>query len=122
MTQSNIFYELGVAQALRKETLIIKGEYADVPSEFLRTEYITFDGQFKKNFNKYMQDLFKQANHYEIVADQLDRNPILALDYLKRAYLITGDENYRRKGQEVLNLADVKDRARNSVELLAATF
>jgi hypothetical protein len=44
------------------------------------------------------------------------------MNKLKRAYLITGDENYKHKGQEVLTLADVKDRARNSVELLAAMF
>jgi len=122
ITQANIFYELGVAQALGKETLIIKSEYADVPSDFIRTEYITFNRQFKKNFKKYLQNLNKQADHYEIVADQLDRNPILALDYLKRAYLIKGDDNFKKKAKQVLSSAGVKDRAKNSVEQLAATF
>jgi hypothetical protein len=122
ITQSNIFYELGVAQALGKETLIIKGEYADVPSDLIRTEYIAFDNDFKTNFAMFLQNLFKQADHYELVADQLDHNPILVLDYLKRAYLITGNEIYRRKAKEVHSAAGVKDRVKNSVELLAATF
>ncbi|HDZ69177.1 MAG TPA: hypothetical protein ENH43_02015 [Phycisphaerales bacterium] len=122
VTQANIFYELGVAQALGKETLIVKSPKAQIPSDFIRTEYITFDAGFTKNFLKYIANLKDQAEHYEIVADQLDRNPILAIDYLKRAYLITGESRLRKKVKAVVQGAGLQDRAANSVELLAAAF
>lgn len=121
-TQANIYYELGVAQALGKETVIIKGENAKVASDFVRSEYIEFDGAFTKKFSKYLKATLEQAEHYEIVADQLDRNPILALDYLKRAFLITGDLRLRKKAKALLKRAHLKGRAANSVEILAATF
>jgi len=122
ITQANIFYELGVAQALGKETLIVKSPKAKVPSDFIRTEYITYNAGFARNFSKYLADLEDQAEHYEIVADQLDRNPVLAIDYLKRAYLITGENRLKNKAKSVIQDAGLQDRAANSVELLAASF
>jgi hypothetical protein len=121
-TQANIFYELGVAQALGKETLIVKSPKAKVPSDFIRTEYITYDSGFVNNFSKYLAGLEDQAEHYEIVADQLDRNPVLAIDYLKRAYLITGKDRLKKKAKSIIQDAGLQDRAANSVELLAASF
>ena len=121
-TQANIFYELGVAQALGKETVIVKSANSVVPSDFVRSDYVTFDKSFEKNFMKYLEGLSEQASHYEIVSEQLDRNPILAIDYLRRAYLITGNKAYRKKAQKLLGEAGVETRAKNSVELLIAAF
>lgn len=121
-TQANIFYELGVAHALGKEIMIVKSPKGKVPSDFIRTEYITFDNNFTNNFSKYLTSLTDQAEHYEIVADQLDRNPVLAIDYLKRAYLITGENRLKKKAKSVVSSARLHDRAANSVELLAAAF
>jgi len=121
-TQANIFYELGVAQALGKETLIVKSPKAKIPSDFIRTEYITYNSSFAKNFSKYLAALKDQAEHYEVVADQLDRNPILAIDYLKRAYLITGERRLKTKAKSIIKDAGLQDRATNSVELLTASF
>jgi hypothetical protein len=101
--QANIYYELGIAQALGKESIIVKSPGSETPSDFVRTEYIEFDARFSTNFNAYLQSLVEQANHYELVADQLDRNPILAIDYLKRAFLITGDKQLRKKAKKLLN-------------------
>ena len=56
-TQANIFYELGVAQALGKETIIIKSDGAKIPTDFARSEYITFDSRFRSQFNKYLRNL-----------------------------------------------------------------
>ena len=39
-TQMNIYYKLGVAQALGKETLVVKSPGAKLPSDFVRTEYV----------------------------------------------------------------------------------
>lgn len=121
-TQANIYYELGVAQALGKETLLIKSPLAKVPSDFVRTEYIEFNENFEKTFNSYLHSLPEQADHYELVADQLDRNPILAIDYLKRAFLISGEKRLQGKAKSLIDEAGLGDRAKNSVELLAAAF
>lgn len=121
-TQANIYYELGVAQALGKETLLVKSPGTRVPSDLVRTEYVEFNGEFEANFRLYLESLQEQADHYELVADQLDRNPILAIDYLKRAFLITGDDRLRTKAQVLVQEAGLETRARNSVELLAAAF
>ena len=121
-SQANIYYELGVAQALGKETILVKSKGADIPSDFIRTEYVEFNDVFVDNFSKYLHSLDEQAEHYELVADQLDRNPILAIDYLKRAFLITGDQRLRQKARQFLEEAGVEARAKNSVEQLAASF
>lgn len=121
-TKANIFYELGVAQALGKEALIVRGKTAAVPSDFVRSEYITFDPNFERNFAQYLRGLSEQAEHYEVVAEQLDRNPILAIDYLRRAFLITGNDELRRRAKEILKGAGVDSRAKNSIEQLAAAF
>lgn len=121
-TQANIFYELGVAQALGKETVIIKSPGAEVPSDFVRSEYIQFDDAFEQKFTTYIHSVFEQAEYYELLADQLEKNPVLALDYLKRAYLIKGDNTLKDKATKIVESAGLEERAANSVELLAASF
>ena len=121
-TQMNIYYEMGVAQALGKETLLVKSPRAAVPSDLVRTEYVEFDMEFDRRFTAYLESLQEQAAHYELMADLLDRDPVLALDYLKRAFLISGDESLRAKAQAIRVQAGLGGRAKNSVELLAAAF
>lgn len=121
-TLLNIYYELGVAQALGKETIIIKSKDMEVPSDFIRTEYIEFNDKFEDNFLKFLRGVAQQAEYYERIADQLERNPVLALDYLRRAFLITSDEKLRQKAKILLGAPGLKDRAKNSVEMLVASF
>jgi len=121
-SQANIYYELGVAQALGKETVLIKSPATKIPSDFVRTEYIEFNEDFERSFSNFLKSVLEQAGHYEIVADQLDRNPILAIDYLRRAYLITGDSRLKEKAKAAILSAGLEQRAANSIELLAAAF
>lgn len=121
-TQSNIYYELGVAQALGKETLLIKTVGSKIPSDFIRTEYIEYSDGFSRKFEAYLDSIIEQAEHYELIADQLDRNPILAIDYLKRAFLISGEDRLKKKASVVVSDAGLQKRAANSVELIAAAF
>ena len=121
-TQSNIYYELGIAQALGKETILVKSPEAEIPSDFVRTEYVEFNSDFGNNFSTYFNELGEQAEHYELMADQLESNPVLSIDYLKRAFLITGDSRLREKARNLLNEAGLEGRAKNSVEQLAASF
>lgn len=90
---ANVFYEIGLMQAIGKETLVIKTPNTKIPSDLVRTEYIEYSRGFTKNFNKYMSKLQEQADYYYDVAEQLSNNPILAIDYMTRAYLITGKED-----------------------------
>lgn len=121
-TQANIFYEIGVAQALGKETIVIKSPNSSIPSDFVRNEYIPFDEAFSVKFTAYLETIHEVADYYETLADQLDRNPVLALDYLKRAFLIKGDDRLKEKANSVIEGAGLSERAANSVELIAAAF
>lgn len=122
-TQCNIFYEVGMAQALGKETLIIKTKDAQVPSDFVRTEYIEHNAKFEESLRKYLESLFAQASYYETVADQLEENnPLLAIDYLRRAFLISGNEHLRNKARNIFKSIEIEGRAGNSVEILISDF
>ena len=66
--------------------------------------------------------IHEQADYFERMADQLERDPILALDYLKRAFLINGDNNLKRNARKVVKGAGLDERAANSVEQIAAVF
>jgi len=100
-TMSNIFYEIGVLQALGKETLVIKTKDCYVPSDFVRTEYIEYDRRFGNKILKFFTKLSDQAEYYRKLAGEMRTNPLLALDYLRRAYLITGDESIRSEIREL---------------------
>ncbi len=122
-TQCNIFYEIGMAQALGKETMILKTKDAQIPSDFVRTEYISHDQRFTESLHKYLESFFKQASYYESVADQLEENnPLLAIDYLRRAFLISGNESLRDRVNGIFDSIDTGERASNSVEILLADF
>ena len=122
-TLCNIFYEIGMMQTLGKETVVIKTDKAKVPSDFVRTEYINFDSDFEENIKKYFQTTFWELpDFYETTADQLDRNPLLAIDYLRRTYLITGNNKLKEKAKRLLKEAAVEGRAKNSVEQLLVAF
>ena len=121
-TLSNIFYEIGMLQAYGKESLIIKTPETGIPSDFLRTEYVEFGPNFEKNLRKYLQSFFNQAEYYVSVANQLENNPLLAIDYLRRAYLITGKEELRSLARQIFEDASIEGRAKNSVEMILADF
>lgn len=121
-TQANLYYELGVAQALGKETIIIKTPRAEIPSDFNRTEYIEFNKDFKIKFEKFLKGTQEQAEHYKELSEILEKDPILAMDYLKRAFLITGNKNYQLNAKKILKTINIDSRAKNSIENLVSTF
>lgn len=121
-TRCNVFYEIGLMHAMGKETVVIKTEQSEVPSDFIRTEYIKFDSEFGRNINKYFKTFLDLPNYYETIADQLDRNPLLAIDYLRRAYLISGNSNLKNKALKLHREAGLEERAKNSVEQLLVDF
>lgn len=121
-TLSNIFYEIGFMQACGKETLVIKTKDAEIPSDFIRTEYVEYGNDFKNEMEKFFDDLFERPDNYQIMAEVLENNPFLAIDYLRRAYLITGDAEYRNKAKIVYKNASIDGRAKTNVEALLINF
>lgn len=102
-TIANIFYEIGLLQALGKETLIIKTEESDIPSDFIRTEYIEYDNKFKDKINGYLNTYFQQAEHYELLGCELIKDPITSIDYLKRSYLMTSESKTKNKINKIIS-------------------
>ena len=96
-TLANIFYEIGLLQAYGKETLVIKTQDSYVPSDFVRTEYIEYDRNFKKKITTFLDGLEEQSQYYATASNLLEGNPLLSIDYLRRAYLISGDDKYKRE-------------------------
>jgi len=121
-TIANIFYELGLMQAYGKETLIIKTPGASIPSDFVRTEYVQYGADFEPRLQRYLASLRERATYYATVAEQIDRNPLLAIDFLRRAYLLTSEARLRGRARELFAHARIRGRAKNSVETLLVNF
>ncbi|HJH31659.1 MAG TPA: hypothetical protein C5S50_05670 [Methanosarcinaceae archaeon] len=121
-TLSNIFYEIGFMQACGKETLIIKTKDAKIPSDFIRTEYVEYGNNFENKLDKFFNTFFALPEYYDNMAEVLENNPLLAIDYLRRAYLITGDAEYKDKANIIYENASIDGRAKNSVEALLIKF
>ena len=95
-TIGNIFYELALMDSYGKETLVIKTPKCEIPSDLKRTEYINAEKQYSKKIEAFIKNLKKRADYYELVADQIeDADPVQAIDYYRRAYLILGEKRIK---------------------------
>jgi hypothetical protein len=121
-TQCNIYYEFGVAQTLGKETLLIKTKNTEIPSDFVRTEWIEYNADFSDEFTKYLDFIFERADDFASYAAALENDPLAAIDYLRRAYLITGNVTHRMEAKAILANSIPTGRAKLSVEELMANF
>ncbi|MBC8275478.1 MAG: hypothetical protein H8E40_10995 [Chloroflexi bacterium] len=121
-TLANIFYEIGMLQSYGKETLVIKTKHAKVPSDFVRTEYLEYDNNFEAELDKFLDYLFELPEYFERMAEQLENDPLLAIDYYRRAYLITGNDIYRQKANAIYKSSSIERRATDSVEMLLLSF
>ncbi len=121
-TLANVFYEVGMMQALGKDTLVIREPRATIPSDLVRTEYVLYDGRFDDRIRAFLKTSLSSAEFLATVAEQMERNPLLAIDYYRRAFLLTGDEEYCMRTDELLKSGEIGKRAKNSVEYLAAGF
>jgi hypothetical protein len=100
-TISNIFYEIGLLTALGKETLIIKSKNFEMPSDFVRTEYIEYDDSFDSKIKNFIEHLEEQGDYYNIMAENLHSKPVVSLDYYRRSYLLNGDESIKESAKKV---------------------
>lgn len=102
-TIANIYYELGMMDALGKETLIIKSKDYTIPSDFKRTEYVNFDSKFQSSFKKFGKNLKEREEHYWLMGELMEADPVLSIDYIKRAYLLNPITKYKQEAQKVFN-------------------
>lgn len=121
-TMANIYYELGWMQAYGRETVVVKIGDPKLPSDLVRTEYIALDSRFAVNFRRFIRSLSERAGYYEQLAGLLRANPLLAIDYLRRAYLLTGKQELRREAKRIFEASELATRAPDSVEHLLAKF
>jgi len=102
-TIANIYYELGMMDALGKETLIIKSKDYEIPSDFKRTEYVNFNSRFISSFKKFQSNLNEREGHYWLMGELMKADPVLAIDYIKRAYLLRPLKKYLREANRIYN-------------------
>lgn len=121
-TMANVFYELGWMQAYGRETVVIKIGDVKLPSDFVRTEYIEMDARLTRNLGDFLTSLRERAEYYQTLAGLLEANPLLAIDYLRRSYLLTGDTALKRRAKQIFDKSGLAGRARNSVEHLMVMF
>ncbi len=122
-TLGNVFYEVGMMHAYGKETLIVKQQGMRIPSDLVRTEYVEYGDAFDTKISMYMRNVVKLGEHYGDMAENFAQgNPLLAIDYLRRAYLILGDSAIQTRKAEILSQMKLDGRTRNSVEGLLSTF
>jgi hypothetical protein len=101
---------------------VIKVGDVGLPSDLVRTEYIPFDAEFGRRLGGFIQSLGELADYYLVLANQLEKNPLLAIDYLRRAYLLSGDAALKARVKLVYAEAGLANRAPDSVERLLAEF
>lgn len=121
-TLANVFFELGLMAALGKETLVIRVGEADIPSDFVRTEWLQYNEDFESGLNRFVDELYERAEFFGIMADSLDKDALLAIDYCRRAYLLTGAECYREQARALFCGSGLDKRPKDSVEVLLAAF
>jgi hypothetical protein len=121
-TLANIYYELGLMQAYGRETVVVKVGSPSPPSDFVRTEYIEAGKGLPRSLKAFLASVRQQADHYEFLAQQLANNPLLAIDYLRRSYLLTERRKLRVRAKEIFRSSGLESRAPISVERLLARF
>jgi hypothetical protein len=101
-TLANIFYELGVMNSHGKDTIVIKTDDFDIPSDFVRTEYIKYNHSFKDNFKKFISSLEDQVEYYNTMAYATEANPALTFDYNRRAYLLSNNPDFYKEIEKLI--------------------
>ncbi len=103
-TIANIYYELGMMDALGKETLIIKSRSYKIPSDFIRTEYVNYDDDFEINLLKFLDNLKEREKHYSTMAELMQADPVLSIDYIRRAFLLNPNKSYVERAASIFDL------------------
>jgi hypothetical protein len=108
-TLANIFFEIGLCGVLGKPVILIKSEKAKPPSDFVRTEWITFyddSTRLRRDLEKYIKSIRELSSYYEdlgdlaLAAEGVDLE--LAFERYRQAILIANREPVRTKIRNIL--------------------
>jgi hypothetical protein len=115
-TMANIFYELAYMHSYGRETIVVKIGNVALPSDLVRTEYIHFNKQFALRFKAFISSLEDQAEYYLTLAANLEKNPLLAIDYLRRNFMLSGDKAVRARAKKLFEESGLAEREIGGVE------
>ena len=104
-TLANIFFEVALCNLLGKPVILVKSETAKTPSDFVRTEWVTYSGrkqaQLKKDFSDSISSVLALAKYYETLGDLAMEAEVidleLAFERYRQSFLIDGRINVRNK-------------------------
>lgn len=114
-TLANIFFEIGLCYVLGKQVIVVKTEDAKPPSDFIRTEWISFQNGDLKKLRRDVENAIRSvqglASYSESLGDlALDADEVdfeLAFERYRQAVLIGNKKTARTKIKNILkNLAD----------------
>jgi hypothetical protein len=109
-TLANIFFEIGLCGVLGKPVILVKSARAKPPSDFVRTEWITFQNgdkrKLRRDLEKAIRSIRELATYYEdlgdlaLEADEMDLE--LAFERYRQAILIGNKQTVRQKIRNIL--------------------
>lgn len=113
-TLANIFFEVALCNLLGKPVIIVKSESAKVPSDFVRTEWVTYNSpqpsRFRNDYSASLSAMLKLAKHYETLGDlAMEAEEVdfeLAFERYRQSFLIDGSNTVQRK------ISSLRERAR----------
>lgn len=109
-TLANIFFEIGLCSVLGKPVILVKSAEAKPPSDFVRTEWITFEdgnaNKLSRDIKKSIKSVGELAKYYEDLGDLAmeaeDIDLELAFERYRQAILIANKQAVRRKIKNIL--------------------
>jgi hypothetical protein len=125
-TLANIFFEVGLCNILGKPVILVKTAKAKAPSDFTRTEWVTYRGRderkLKGDLESSIESVIELAQYYEALGDlAMEAESIdaeLAFERYKQAVLISNSKSAQDKIEFLLN--QIKNQ-RQSLEFLLAS-
>jgi hypothetical protein len=119
---ANIYYELGMLQAYGKDTVVVRVGDPALPSDFARTQYVEAGRGFEKRFKSFVDSLAERKDYYLKVGAGVEHDPLLAIDYLRRASLLGGKRDLNLRARKLLKASGVGSRGKSSIEALLLKF
>lgn len=121
-TLANICFELGMMKAYGRETIIVRIGDAPIPSDLVRNEWIPAGRGFERRFRRFCRSLSDRERYYRTLAAEVEPNPLVAIDYCRRGYLLGEDAGMRELATRSMTESGVEGRARASVEALLISW
>lgn len=107
---ANIFFEVGLCNMFGKPVIIVKNEGTKAPSDFVRTEWVTFTKDKDKLSNDFKASIIsiqELADYFESLGDLAfeaeEKDYELAFERFKQSYLISNKKQVQEKIENLLN-------------------